>query len=101
MAINYRFGALLKFSFIKTNKSDCSSQKFVLGPSLVLPDCVGIKTETYCIEGKKYSLTFFLAYYGLTCFELARKRQVCKARSVVDAKIRHDFDRSNNISLLN
>ena len=48
----------------------------------VLLGCLGIKTETYYIEGKKYSLTFF-GIYGLTCFELAQKRQVCKARRVV------------------
>ena len=44
VAVNYRFGA---FSFIKTNKSNCSSQTSVLGPSLVLPSCLGLKTETY------------------------------------------------------
>ena len=69
----------------------------MLGPSLVLPGCLGIKTETYYINGKKYFLTFF-GIYGLTCIELARKWQV-KHVELFDAKIRHDFDRSNNISL--
>ena len=32
------------------------------GPSLVLPGYVGLKTETYYIKGKKYSLTFFGIY---------------------------------------
>ena len=41
------------------NNSDCSSQKFVPGPGLVLPGCLGIKTETCYIEGKKHSLTLF------------------------------------------
>ena len=82
MAVNYSFGALILISFIKTNKSDSSLQKFVLGPSLVFPGCLGIKTESYYIDGKKYSLTFF-GIYGLTSIELARKRQVCKARRVV------------------
>ena len=63
----------------------------MLGPSLELPGCLSIKTETYYIKGKKYPLTSF-GIYGLTCIELARKRQFCNARRVVDAKIRHDFD---------
>ena len=71
----------------------------MLGPSLVFPGCVGIKKETYYIEGNKYYLTFF-GIYGLTCIAGARKRQV-KHVELFDAKIRHDFDRSNNMSLLN
>ena len=57
----------------------------MLGPSLVLPGCVGIKTDTYYIEGKKYSLTFF-GMYGLTCVEFAWKQQV-KHIELFDAKI--------------
>ena len=53
----------------------------LVSPSPVLSGCLGIKTETYYIDGKKYSLTF-VGIYGLT-IELARKRQVCKARRVV------------------
>ena len=71
VAVNYRFGVVI--SFIKTNKSDCSSQKFVLSPSLELSGCPGIKTETYYIDGKKYSLTFF-GIYGLTCIDRYRAR---------------------------
>ena len=51
MAVYYRFSALISI--------DQNKPKFVLGPSLVLPGCLGIKTETYYIEEKKYSLTFF------------------------------------------
>ena len=56
----------------------------MLGPSLVLPGCVGIKMETYSIEGKKYSLTFF-GMYELTCIEFKWKRQV-KHVELFDAK---------------
>ena len=69
----------------------------MVGPSLVLPGCLGINTETYYIEGKKYSLTFF-GIYGSSSHGSGRFVQLVE---LFNAKIRHDFDRSNNISLLN
>ena len=61
---------------------------FVLGPSLVLPSCLGIKTcrnlYYYIKLGKEIffdSASFGI--HGLTCIDLARKRQICKPRRVV------------------
>ena len=57
---------------------------------------LSVKKRKLTISRKiKYYLTFFVIY-GLTCIELARKRQV-KRVELFDAKIRHDFDGSNNI----
>ena len=66
----------------------------MLGPSLVLPG--GIKTETYYIDGKKYSLTF-LAYMDKLLSSSHGSGRFVKHVELFDAKIRHDF----NISMLN
>ena len=59
----------------------------MLGPGLVLPDCLVIKTETYYIEGKKYSLTLF-GIYGLTCIGSGR---FVKHVELLDAKFNMFF----------
>ena len=57
---------------------------------------LSVKKRKLTISRKiKYYLTFFVTY-GLTCIELARNRQV-KHVELFDAKIRNDFDGSNNI----
>ena len=67
----------------------------MLGPSLVYRG--GIKTETYYIDGKKYSSTFFGINMDKLLSSSHGSGRFAKHVELFDAKIRHDF----NISQLN